>query len=108
MLVFWQCPLLDAPQSGAVPAMPPQKKSAQIGRLATDNRKQFRIRAALPDKALPGTVNAGIRSGHGYPPRVGTAHNSRKGKGGYQPMVRLFLTALVALILVLLLASPAR
>ena len=21
----------------------------------------------------------------GYPPRVGTAHNSRKGKGGYQP-----------------------
>ncbi len=70
MLVFWQCPLLDAPQSGAVPAMPPQKKSAQIGRLATDNRKQFRIRAMLGGKALLGWENPDIRSGHGHPSKL--------------------------------------
>ena len=46
-------------------------------------------------KAVPVTAGAdvlasGPKRGYtiavrGYPPRVGTAHNSRKGKGGYQP-----------------------
>ncbi|WP_288230008.1 hypothetical protein [uncultured Desulfovibrio sp.] len=50
--------------------MPPQKKSAQIGRLATDNRKQFRIRAMLGGKALLGWENPDIRSGHGHPSKL--------------------------------------
>ena len=37
--------LLDA-QGGAVPPVPPEKQTPQIGRLAADNRKQFRVRAA--------------------------------------------------------------
>ena len=37
-------PLLDA-QGSAVPTVPSQKKPPQIRRLATENRKQFRVRA---------------------------------------------------------------
>ena len=55
---------------GAVAA---QKKPAQIRRLATKNREQFRVRAGLTCKALPGGENPDIRSGHGYPLCVGTA-----------------------------------
>ncbi len=40
--------------------MPPEKKPAQIGRLAAENRKQFRVRAVLPCKLLPGVGNTDI------------------------------------------------
>ena len=43
--------LLDA-QGSAVSAVPPQKKSAQIGHLTTDNRRQFGVRALGPRKGL--------------------------------------------------------
>ena len=99
---------LPEAQLSRIPPVAPEKKSAQIRHRIAHKRKQFRVRATLASKALPGAGNPDISIRYGYPPRVGTAHNSRKGKGGCQPMVRLFLTALVALILVLLLVSPAR
>lgn len=62
--------------------MAAQKKPPQIRHLAAENRKQFRVRAVLCDKALPGAGNPGIKNGHSYPSRVSTAHNSRKGERG--------------------------
>ena len=47
--------LLSNPQRSAVPSVPPQKKSAQIGRLAADNRKQLRVCAAWAGKTLQDT-----------------------------------------------------
>ena len=44
--------LLSDAQSGAVSAVPPQKKSAQIGHLAAENRKQLWVCAARPYKVL--------------------------------------------------------
>lgn len=40
--------LLDA-QGGAVPPVPPEKQTPQIGRLAAENREQFRERASLAE-----------------------------------------------------------
>ena len=54
MYISDRIPLLDA-QSSAVSAVPAQKKPAQIGRLAADNREQFRVRAtALGKRSWPG------------------------------------------------------
>ena len=41
-------------QGGAVPAVSPQKKSPQIGRLAAEKRMQFRIRARESAKSDQG------------------------------------------------------
>ena len=49
--VSYRIPLLDA-QGSAVSAVPPQKKSTQIGHLAADNREQFGVRAELAGRQL--------------------------------------------------------
>ena len=43
--------LLDA-QGSTVSAVPTQKQPPQIGRLAADNRKEFRVRALGPETGL--------------------------------------------------------
>ncbi len=48
-------------------SMPAQKQAPQIRHVSPQNRKEFRVRAARPGKALPDGRNPGIRSGHGYP-----------------------------------------
>ena len=53
--------LLDS-QSGALTSVSTEKQPPQIGRLAADNRKQFRVRAVLPGKALPSGESRYIRS----------------------------------------------
>ena len=57
--------LLDA-QSSAVSAVPAQKKPAQIRRLATKNREQFRVRAAWAGN--PPMAELGPESGLRYSP----------------------------------------
>ena len=51
--------LLDA-QGSTVSAVPAQEQPPQIGRLVADNREQFRVRAVLPCKLLPGVGNTDI------------------------------------------------
>ena len=51
--------LLDS-QGCAVSPVPPEKQTPQIRRLAAENRKQFRVRAVLPCKLLPGVGNTDI------------------------------------------------
>ena len=67
MFVIRQGSLLDASQGRRVPTMPAQKQSPQVRHVSPQNRKEFRVRAARPGKALPDGRNPGIRSGHGYP-----------------------------------------
>ena len=62
-------PLLNS-QRRAVSAVPPEKQAPQIGHVSAHHRKQFRIRAARPGKALPDGKNPDIRSGHGHPSKL--------------------------------------
>ncbi|WP_051149949.1 hypothetical protein [Desulfovibrio sp. 3_1_syn3] len=68
-----------------------KKQPPQIGHLAAHNREQFRVRAGLTGKALPGEKNPDIRSGHGYPLCVGTAQfPGNAGKGGISHVASAF------------------
>ncbi len=51
--------LLNA-QRRRVPALSPEKQPPQIRHRITENREQFRVRAAFVGKALPDGVNADI------------------------------------------------
>ena len=69
-------------------AVPTQEQSPQIRHSPAQHREQFRVgslRAGNARFSLRSNGNQGIHFLHGYPPSVGTAHDSRKGKGGYQP-----------------------
>ena len=63
--IFRIASLLDA-QGGAVSAVPPQKKSAQIGHRITENREQFGVRAAWAGN--PPMAGLGPESGQRYSP----------------------------------------
>ena len=63
--------LLDS-QGCAVPPVPPEKQTPQIWRLAADNRKQFRVRAQGPWKAVmagrgSGSARLGSQDGFRQP-----------------------------------------
>ena len=51
---------LNCTQLSRIPPMIAQKQAPQIRHLAADNRKQFRVRAVLPCKLLPGVGNTDI------------------------------------------------
>ena len=54
----------------AVPAVPAQEQAPQIRHVSPQNRKEFRVRATLTSRTLPGGENPDIRGMHGHPSQL--------------------------------------
>ncbi len=79
--------------------MPSEKQPAQIGHLPAHEREQFRVvfwQVGNARFTLKIKVKTSKQNLHGYPPSVGTAHDSRKGKGGISHVASVFDRALRA------------
>ncbi len=51
-------------------SMPPEKQSPQVRHVSPQNRKEFRVRATLTSRTLPGGENPDIRGMHGHPSQL--------------------------------------